>query len=188
MTSNRNDLMQKLIMTGLMTAIVTISTMVIAIPVPYTQGYIHLGDSMIYLSVLILGIRYGAFAAAIGSSLADIFLGFAFWMPWTIVIKAVMAILMGLIVKFFLSEKGKSIKAHSMLIMLLSMTASGMWMVFGYYLAASVIYGNLTIALLSIPPNIVQFVVGFMIATLVNIALSKTPVYKYFEFKLPFAN
>ena len=39
---------------GLMIALVTVSTMVLQVPVSATNGYIHLGDSMILLISLFL--------------------------------------------------------------------------------------------------------------------------------------
>ena len=56
-----------------------------------TQGYVHLGDTMVFLGVLMLGKRRGAAAAGLGSALADVLGGFAFWAPWTLVIKSLMA-------------------------------------------------------------------------------------------------
>ena len=75
--------------------------MFIRIPIPGTQGYVHLGDAMIFLSVLILGWKYGALAAAFGSMLADIIGGFAMWAPWSFAIKGIMALILGLIVMKF---------------------------------------------------------------------------------------
>jgi hypothetical protein len=46
---------KKFVLTGLMTAMVFVLTFTLKVPVPYTSGYIHLGDSMIYLSVIVLG-------------------------------------------------------------------------------------------------------------------------------------
>ena len=43
---------------GLMIALVTVSTMVLQIPVSATNGYIHLGDSMILLISVFLGAFY----------------------------------------------------------------------------------------------------------------------------------
>lgn len=40
---------------GLMIALVTVSTMVLQIPVSATNGYIHLGDSMILLISVFFG-------------------------------------------------------------------------------------------------------------------------------------
>ena len=62
----------RIVMTALMMCIIMIATMFIRVPIPGTQGYVHLGDAMIFLSVLILGWKYGAVAAAFGSMLADV--------------------------------------------------------------------------------------------------------------------
>jgi uncharacterized membrane protein len=85
------------ILTGLFTALVFILTFFLKIPVPYTSGYIHLGDSMIYLSVIVLGPVFGAFASGIGSMLADIAGGYVQYAVPTLIIKAIMAFIMGLI-------------------------------------------------------------------------------------------
>jgi len=90
---------RKYVLTGLMTALVLCLTFFIKIPVPYTSGYIHLGDSMIYLSVMILGPVYGAFASGIGSMLADLLGGYAQYAVPTLIIKSLMALCMGLILK-----------------------------------------------------------------------------------------
>ena len=82
-----------------MTSLVLCLTFFIRVPVPYTSGYIHLGDSMIYLSVMILGPVYGAFAAGTGSMLADLLGGYAQYAVPTLVIKSLMALCMGLIMK-----------------------------------------------------------------------------------------
>lgn len=254
------DKTQKIVTTGLMTALITVATMVIAIPVPFTNGYVHMGDSMIFLAVLILGWKYGAFAAGIGSALADIFLGYVHWAPWTLCIKALMAVVMGLIIekcmrnkKFIAlfsisiavmwgafniivqriisheatanatnlykdagvstaSEFGNfinGIQSQLMLIALIipvlliiisfvvkkkehiivpvyqivAMTATGLWMVFGYYIAGGVIYGNFAVSAFSIPANILQFVGGFFIAVILAGALYKTSAKKYFTYK-----
>ena len=54
---------------GLMIALVTVCTMVFQIPVSATQGYVHLGDSMILLVGVFFGARYGMVAGGIGSGI-----------------------------------------------------------------------------------------------------------------------
>jgi uncharacterized membrane protein len=85
-----------MVVTALMIALTTVVTM-LSFPVPFTNGYIHLGDSMVFLGVAILGWRYGAVSAAVGSALADAFLGYMHWVPFTFCIKGGMALIMGLI-------------------------------------------------------------------------------------------
>jgi len=88
---------RKFVLTGLMTSLVLVLTFILPVPVPYTSGYIHLGDSMIYISVIILGPVYGAFASGVGSMLADLLAGYAQYAIPTLVIKSLMAMIMGLI-------------------------------------------------------------------------------------------
>ncbi|MFA5635476.1 MAG: ECF transporter S component [Anaerovoracaceae bacterium] len=247
----------KTILTGVMIAIVAVATMIIAIPVPFTNGYIHLGDSMIFLSVFILGWRYGAIAAGVGSALADLFLGFVHWAPWTLCIKGIMALLMGLMIEKAVKSRRNtavalvatavfwlvfhftvdriirfeamhnpadllsdeipdvtalgdflnSIQSQLMLVALLipvflifialvlkkkehysipmsailGMTLAGLWMVFGYYIAGGILYGNFAVSAFSIPMNMIQFIIGFLVASLITAALSKTPATKYFS-------
>lgn len=89
---------KKFVLTGLMTSLVFILTFIFPIPVPYTSGYIHLGDSMIYISVILLGPFFGAFASGVGSMLADLIAGYAQYAIPTLIIKSVMALIMGLII------------------------------------------------------------------------------------------
>lgn len=251
---------QKIIITGLMTAIITICTMVIAIPVPFTNGYIHLGDSMIFVAVLILGWKYGAFAAGIGSALADLFLGYVHYVPWTLCIKGLMAVFMGLMIEKCMKNKRNviisslamavawvgfhfgvqgiiryeaarnaqalfedanatnmtelgtflnGVQSQLMVIALLipvvlilisifikkkehiiipiyqiiAMTTAGLFMVFGYYIAGGVIYGNFAVAAFSIPANMIQFAGGFFIASVLSAALCRTPARKFFTYQ-----
>lgn len=90
---------KKLVTSALMASITCIATMIIKIPVPATGGYINPGDAAVILSGFILGPIYGGAAAGIGSALADIFSGYAIYAPATFIIKALMAITSGLILK-----------------------------------------------------------------------------------------
>lgn len=172
----------KLILTGLMMAMIVAATILIIIPVPFGNGYIHLGDTMIFLSVLILGWRYGAVAAGFGSALADILIGFAIWAPWTLIIKGLMAIIMGLFVLRSIGKQGRSILGVPVR-QLIGMLIAGLVMVAGYYVAEGLIYGNFIVAILGIPWNILQFTAGTALAVLLAAALYKTPAREYFAYK-----
>lgn len=173
----------KIILAGLMMAMITIVTMITPIPIPFTSGYIHLGDAIIFLSVLILGWKYGAIAAGVGSALADIFVGFAVWAPWTLFIKGGMAIIMGIFIAKSMHSHGKQILGVP-LYQQIGMILAGAFMVIGYYIAEGVIYGNFIAAALGIPWNIGQFVVGLIIASLIASILYKSPANKFFTYKL----
>lgn len=181
--NKKSDTTNKIVMTGLMMCLVTIATMFIKIPVPMTQGYVHLGDSMIFLSVLVLGKKRGTAAAGIGSALGDLFAGYAFWIPWTLAIKGIMAFIMGAIIEKFSKEGDIESKGRVTLVEVLAMIAAGGEMVVGYYIAAGFMYGNWVSPIASMPWNIGQFVVGMIIAVLISTALYKTPARKYFAIK-----
>ena len=179
----RDTKLNKLILTALMIAIVTVSTMFIKIPT--LNGYIHLGDSMVFFSVFLLGKKYGSVASGLGSALGDILAGYAIWAPWTFVIKGLMAIIFGLFLEWSSNNETEPKKIANISIMsYLGMILAGLEMCFGYYLANGIIYGNWLVALAEVIPNIGQFSVGIVISALLVNALSKTSVRDLFKHKI----
>ena len=71
--------------------------MVIRIPVPRTGGYINLGGSAIYVSALLFGPTYGLVVGGIGSALADFIGGYAVFAPFTLIIKGIEGLVVGII-------------------------------------------------------------------------------------------
>lgn len=64
-------------------------------------GYVHLGDAVIYLAASFLPLPYAMAASATGGMLADILSGYASYVPFTVVAKALLAV--------FFSSKGNRI-------------------------------------------------------------------------------
>lgn len=59
---------------GVLTAIVTVATMFLSIPIPgFSGAYMNAGDAAVYLCAYMIGGWWGAACAGIGSALADIF-------------------------------------------------------------------------------------------------------------------
>ena len=100
---------KKVSYTGVMTALVFVGTFIITIPIPFGNGYIHLGDGFVFLAGIFLGPIYGALAAGLGSALADLQAGYAIWAFPTFLIKALMAFTIGYIMKENLSDKAKGL-------------------------------------------------------------------------------
>lgn len=153
---------KRLVFAALLAALVCVATMVIQIPSP-ANGYVNLGDCFVLLSGWILGPWYGAAAAGIGSMLADLFLGYAYYAPGTLVIKGCMGLVTGLCVY----------RANNSTIrLLLSGVAAELWMVGGYCFYAALLLGEGSGALLSIPGNLMQglagLVVGFILMKLLH--------------------
>ena len=82
--------------TAMMAAITFIG--IYAVKIPSLHGYSHMGDCMIFLSVLILGTRKGALAGGIGAALSDLLGGYMHWILPTFFIKYIMAVVMGLFI------------------------------------------------------------------------------------------
>ena len=57
--NKQDDQTRTLVITALMICLVVLGTILFRVPIPMTRGYIHLGDTMIYLSVLLLGRKIG---------------------------------------------------------------------------------------------------------------------------------
>lgn len=179
---NRNQI-ATMVMTALMMCLVMIATMFIKVPIPFTQGYVHLGDSMIFLAVLILGKKSGSLAAGAGSALGDIIGGYAFWAPWTLLIKLVMAWILGSFVER-MEKSGKNQQEGRISVgEVIGMVIAGLEMTAGYYVTEAVMYGNFIAPLSGVPWNIGQFAVGMVLACILASALCKTPAKKFFAYK-----
>ncbi len=55
---------------------------------------------------------------------------------------------------------------------------SGLWMVFGYFIAGRILLGNWIIPIFEIPWNILQFTVGMIIAYIVLLAFKNTTLFQ----------
>jgi len=153
-----NDIMnktRKMVLTALFTAFVCVATLLIRIPTPGTGGYANLGDAMVLYSAYILGPVWGAFAAGVGSALADIILGYISYAPATLIIKALVALAAFGLMKVFCKKY------------FIAGLIAEVIMVFGYFFFEAVILGLGIPAAASIPANIGQAVVGIILSSLV---------------------
>lgn len=178
------DKTNTIVMTAMMMCLILITTYTFKIPTPF-QGYVHLGDAMIFLAVLVVGKKNGAVAAAFGSALADLMGGYVAFAPWTFVIKGLMALVMGLFIDHMVKREKKTIKVAGVpLIEIIGMIIAGIVMVLGYGVADAVLAGNIMTGILSMPANCGQFAAGVIIASILAAALYKTPARKYFTYRL----
>ena len=92
-----NQKVRKLVLSALMAALVYVATSIIQIPSP-VNGYVNLGDCFVLLSGWLLGPWYGAAAAGIGSMLVDLLSGYGHYVPGTLIIKGLDALVAALIV------------------------------------------------------------------------------------------
>ncbi len=92
--------LNKLILASLIAAMICASALLIHLPVPGGNGYLNISDAFCILAGILLGPVYGGIAAALGSSICDLALGYAFYIPATAVIKGIVAV-----IAFFAAKK-----------------------------------------------------------------------------------
>ncbi len=138
-----------------MTALICVLTIFPKLPVPIANGgYIHLGDALIIVAAFILNPFYAAIAAGVGSALADLFSGYAIYIPATFIIKAVIALIASCLF-VILKQKSKGLFVKNLLVASLAEII----MVLGYFLFEALLYGVGTAAF-AVPFNIAQAVFG----------------------------
>ncbi len=82
-----NQKLFKICMTGLLGAMIFVVTRFLpAVPLG-NQGYANLGDTIIFLSVLLLPTPYACIAASLGAALSDLTYGYVLWVVPTLIIK-----------------------------------------------------------------------------------------------------
>lgn len=156
---------------AIMNSLICVATFLFKIPT--LNGYAHLGDCMIFISVLILGWKKGSLSAGIGAALADFLGGYMHWVLPTFFIKLLMAIIMGLMAErlFYKHKHGWIIGAIT----------GGIFQIIAYTLAKIPLAG-LTYALSSLPALMGQTLSGILIASvLVSTLLASGTIKKLKE-------
>ena len=159
--------LKKMVLTALFAALTCVATMLIEIPMPATQGYVNIGDCFVLLGAWVLGPIYGAFAGGVGSALADLLAGYPHYIPGTLLIKALMAVIAALLYR----QLGKK---HHYVGQLVGGVAAELWMVLGYFVYAWLILGKGLAAASSIPGNLLQGVIGLVAAIALVAALRES--------------
>ncbi|MBP3361039.1 MAG: ECF transporter S component [Clostridia bacterium] len=155
--------LKKLTLISLLAAMTALLTMILHVTIPATQGYVHFGDSVIYLAVFLIGGPAGAFVGAVGGAIADLIVAPIYALP-TCIIKALMALLAG----YVYVKSGKGVKG-----IILSYICGGLVMVGGYYLTEVIILGSFASPVAAIPFNIAQVIASVPLSCILFPVLRK---------------
>lgn len=143
-------------------ALVTVATMVVQIPSPGGQGYINVGDSLIFVCAVFFDPLFAFVAGGLGSALADLFAGWVSYAPFTFVTKGCEGLVASLVILVFAKTKLKKPIGYA-----IGMVAGGLCMSVGYFFADLVLFG-MGMAVANLPFNFVQaganLVLGFVLA------------------------
>jgi uncharacterized membrane protein len=105
-----------LALTAVSTSLVCVATIVFSFYVPQTRGFFNIGETMVFTTAILFGPVIGAFAGGVGSMLADILLGYPYYAPATLIIKATEGAIVGFLSRKKPNFSRKSWKAFTFLI------------------------------------------------------------------------
>ena len=162
-----------IVIAAMFAAMIAVMTAFVQIKTP-TGGYVHLGDSMIYLAACFLPMPYAIGAAAIGGGIADL-LVYPETIIYTIIIKAINAV-------FFSSKSDKLLTKRNALMTI----PSGLVTIVGYsisklirqLLAGDSFHSALVTALWKAPENSIQALASALIFIVIALAFDKADIKK----------
>ena len=150
-----------IVLTAMFAAMICVTTIFPRLPTAI--GYIHLGDSIIYLAASILPLPFAVLSASIGGGLADLFSA-PVWVIPTVIIKA-------LITLPFWAKGDKIVSKRVYLLLILS----GMISISGYFITSCILYG-FAAATVELIPSLTQAVSSAIVFTAIGLALDKANI------------
>lgn len=147
---------------GIMAALVAVATFLVQVPIPATKGYLNFGDIAIFVSALTFGPIVGGFAGGVGSAISDIASGYAYFSPFTLIIKGVEGLIAGLIANRLSGKRD-----------IIAIVIGGAEMVIGYFLAEFFGLSESWAALGEVPFNILQVTVGGIVGIAIALLLRR---------------
>ena len=149
-------------LSGVMAALVAVTTFAVQIYIPATRGYLNFGDIMIFVSALTFGPAVGGFAGGVGSAISDVAGGYAYFAPYTFMIKGLEGIIAGLLSNRISHRRDVA-----------AVVVAGTEMITGYFLAEFFPLQIGWAALAEVPANILQIVVGGIIGLPIALIIRK---------------
>lgn len=99
------NLIYKISFTAIIAALVFVATVFISIPYAGGAGYFNLSDGLIIFSTIYFGPIVGIFGGIIGTSLGDLYAGYANCIPFTILAKGLEGLVCFLLYSFLKDKK-----------------------------------------------------------------------------------
>lgn len=163
-----------MILTAMLIALIFVSTLLLNIKLPITAngGLIHLGTGMLFIVSILFGPKKGAIAGAFGMAVFDLISGWTLWAPITFIARGVQGYIVGKIAW----SKGRNGRNSGF--NFLGALVSVPFMIAGYYVGERILFGNWIIPLASIPGDIIQNIVGMIVAIPAVVMLKKISIFK----------
>lgn len=154
------------VFSAMFAALVLMATMFIQVPT--INGYVHIGDTLVYLSAAFLPMPFSILAAGVGAGLADFISGYTLYVIPTFIIKGLMA-------ACFSSKSEKILTVRNAIALVIADIIN----VIGYFLCEMVLYkqgsfiATVAVSARTIPGNLIQSVTASVIFVVVALALDK---------------
>ncbi len=151
---------------AILTAVVTVFTIVIRIPSPVPGGYAHLGDVAIVFVALTFGGFSGAVTAGFGTAIGDL-IAYPAFAPMSLLVHGLEGLAAGLIGRWVQDRPGQTAVR-----MVLAGLAAVIVTTGGYFLGETIFIG-VGPAVEEIPLNLAQSGAGAVIGPLLSLAVRK---------------
>ncbi|MDC7234423.1 MAG: ECF transporter S component [Spirochaetales bacterium] len=165
---SKQNLAFRIAAVAVLTALTTVCTMIIRVPVTPTRGYINLADVAIFFTALTFGPFTALAAGGLGTALADILGGYAQWAPITFFAHGIQGMAIGMIFR----ASGVDSRGRMILALILSFIAATVIMAGIYFVTGGLMYG-FGAAATEIPGNILQNAAGVIVGFPLYLAVKK---------------
>ncbi len=170
---------KKIVLNGLLIALVFLTTIFTRVPGPIPPGYINFGDTVIIVAAVLLGRHSGLLAGAIGSFIADMAVGAYIFAPITLVVKGIEGYVIGAVARPNQESEPKEF------VKIAAMVIGAAVMVFGYFFAELYLLKffdstfGYTAAIAELPMNLVQGGVSVVLGYVLSSLLVKVNIKRY---------
>ena len=151
---------------AILTAVTAVFTSVVKIPIAPTKGYLNLGDVAIYFTAFTFGPVSALIAGGVGTAMADILSPYAQWAPISLLVHGLQGLVAGLIAAIHRGSKGRVFN-----LFWLVAAAAGTAVMCAGYLAGGTLMVGFGPALVELPGNLLQNLVGVAGAIPLTIAV-----------------
>lgn len=163
--SNISSKTRTLVSAALLATLVCITTAYfLHIPVG-NGGYVHIGDTFIYLAAVLLPTPYAALAAAIGAGMADVLTGAANWAFATIIIKPILVL-------FFTNKSDKIINVRNIIAAIMA----GVVGTILYMIAEGIMYGSFQAAFVLSIVGLIQPIGSFIVFVVLGLVFDRIKI------------
>jgi uncharacterized membrane protein len=146
---------------AVLSAATAVLTLLPKIPIPGTQGYVHLGDVAVVFASLVLGPFTALLAGGIGTAAADLLGGYAQWAPISFAAHGLQGLAIGLLIR---------LRPRSIPLAIAAGALGTVVMAAGYFLGGLVIEG-FGKTLFAVPWNLLQAAAGAVLGIPLSIAV-----------------